>query len=280
MGSMMSQLTKSKVPTSMWTSRVSARRLLLLALVSFSALFSSVAHSQELTVQADRWCPYNCEPGAAAPGYVVELMQAIFGPKGIRIRYEIVPWDRALVQTREGKADVAIAATQHEVNAFNLLIGHESVGYSSDCLFVGASNPLKFTNVDDLNSLKRVGISSGYSYSEDIDAWLKRPENKGKIIVQKGEDPAEINARNLALGRLDGVIEDDHVMLHMITKLGIEHQVGLAGCQKQTKIFVAFSPKLKNAPQVVREFDEGMESLRRSQQLARILGKYGLSDWK
>jgi polar amino acid transport system substrate-binding protein len=128
--------------------------------------------------------------------------------------------------------------------------------------------------------LKRIGISSGYSYSEDIDTWLKKPANRGKVIVQKGENPAEINARNLALGRLDGVIEDDHVMQHMVTKLGIADKVALAGCQKQTRIFVAFSPRMKDAPQMVKQFDEGMEALRQSQQLAKILAKYGLTDWK
>ena len=184
------------------------------------------------------------------------------------------------MQAHDGKADAAIAATQHEVDTFGLLVGRESVGYSSDCLYVGADNKIKFTNVHDLDTLKRIGISSGYSYSEDIDAWLRRPENKGKIIEQRGESPGEINARNLALGRLDGIIEDDHVMSQIMSKLGIEHEVALAGCQKQTKIFVAFSPKLKNAQQVVKEFDEGMEALRQSQQLAKILAKYGLSDWK
>ena len=276
----MSQLTKSEVSISTRAQSMSPRRLLLLAAAFYFALFSSSVHSQELTVQADRWCPYNCEPGSAAPGYIIELMQAIYEPKGTRIRYEVVPWDRTLMQARDGKADAAIAATQHEVDTFGLLAGRESVGYSSDCLYVGAGNKIKFTNVHDLDTLKRIGISSGYSYSEDIDAWLKRPENKGKIIEQRGESPGEINARNLALGRLDGIIEDDHVMSQIMSKLGIEHEVALAGCQKQTKLFVAFSPKLKNVRQVVKEFDEGMEALRQSQQLAKILAKYGLSDWK
>jgi polar amino acid transport system substrate-binding protein len=256
------------------------RCVFLLAALSLTALISPNAWSQELSFQADRWCPYNCEPDSVAPGYVIELLQAIYGPKKIKVRYEIVPWDRTLMQTRDGKADAAIGADQHEIADFGLLAGREPVGYSSDCLYVNASNKMKFTSVDELNTLKRIGVSSGYTYSEDIDAWLKRPENKGKVFVQKGESPAAINARNLALGRLDGVIEDDHVMKHLIAKLGFEHDVVLAGCQKQTQIFIAFSPKLKNVQQVVKEFDDGMEALRQSQQLAKILAKYGLVDWK
>ena len=285
----MSQLTKSAVPAASIPARTASIslcrlcrlcRLCFLAALSLAALLPSSARSQELVVQADRWCPYNCEPESAAPGYIIELLQTIFGPKNVKIRYEIVPWDRALVQTRDGRAGAAIAATQREVTAYGLLIGHEPIGYSSDCLYVGANSKLKFNSVADLGSLKSIGIASGYSYSDEIETWLKRPENRGRIVVQKGENPAAINAKNLALGRLDGVIEDDHVMRHLIAKLGIGNQLALAGCQKQTKIFVAFSPKLKNAQQAVKEFDEGMEALRQNQQLAQILDKYGLSDWK
>ena len=82
------------------------------------------------------------------------------------------------------------------------------------------------------------------------------------------------------MGRLDGVIEDDHVMQQLIFKFGLEHDLVLAGCQKQTKIYAAFSPKLKNAQYLVKEFDEGMETLRQNGQLAKILAKYGLTDWK
>jgi polar amino acid transport system substrate-binding protein len=276
----MSQLMQIKLPILTRQQSLLLRRFLLLATLSFSALLSAPAGSQELTVQADRWCPYNCEPGTATPGYVIELLQAIFEPKGIKIRYEVVPWDRTLIQTRDGKADAALGATQHEIETFGLLAGSEPIGDSSDCLYVGPHNKIKFSNAEDLNSLKRIGVSSGYSYSADIDAWLKRPENKGKIVVQKGEEPGGINARNLALGRLDGVIEDDHVMQQLIFKFGLQHDLVLAGCQNQTKIYAAFSPKLKNAQHIVKEFDEGMETLRQNGQLAKILAKYGLTDWK
>ncbi|HEX7644457.1 MAG TPA: transporter substrate-binding domain-containing protein [Burkholderiaceae bacterium] len=272
---------KSEVPQ--WIRLASAsspRRLVLLAALWFAALFPPSARCEELTVQADLWCPYNCEPQSAAPGYIVEVLQAIYGPKNIGIRYEVVPWDRALILVHDGKADAAIGATQNEVNNFSLLIGREAIGFSSDCLFVGAGSKVRFNSVEDLNSLKRIGLASGYSYSNEVDAWLKRPGNRDRIFVQKGENPAAINAKNLALGRLDGVIEDDHVMRHLLGKLGLEREVSLAGCQKQTKIFVAFSPKLKNVQQVIKTFDDGVVALRESQQLAKILAKYGLSDWK
>jgi polar amino acid transport system substrate-binding protein len=109
---------------------------------------------------------------------------------------------------------------------------------------------------------------------------MGRSENKGKVYVQTGERPGEINAANLALGRLDGIIEDPYVMQHIIAKQKLKDKVVLAGCGEPTPLYVAFSPKLKNARKLARLFDDGLVELRRNGQLAKILAKYGLNDWK
>jgi polar amino acid transport system substrate-binding protein len=255
-------------------------RLYLCCLISFSATLSTLANAQELIVQGDLWCPYTCEPSSTEPGYVIDMMKAVFDRHGIKFRYEIVPWNRTLLQTRDGKASVAVVATRQEAEKSGLLIGPEPVGNPSDCLYVAPSNKLKFTKADDLNGFKSLGLAAGYVYSDEITAWINRVENKKKVQLQTGENPAETNAKNLSLGRLDGAIEDEQVMQHTLTKLGLEHKIILAGCGKQTPVFVAFSPKLKNAHELIKIFDDGVADLRQSKQLAKILAKYGLNDWK
>lgn len=255
-------------------------RFHLFWLIFFSVSLSSRASAQDLIVQGDLWCPYNCEPGAAEAGYVIDVLHAVFDHNGIKFKYELVPWNRTLLQTRDGKASMAIVATQKEADQYGLLIGRDPIGNSSDCVYVAASSKMKYTKANDLDALTALGISSGYTYSDEIAAWLDRPENQGKIQVQKGEKPAEVNAKNLVLGRLDGVIEDEHVMQHLIAKLGLQNKVVLAGCGAKTPVFVAFSPKQKNAHELSKMFDDGLAELRQNKQLAKILAKYGLSDWK
>jgi polar amino acid transport system substrate-binding protein len=248
--------------------------------VMLALCLSPATHAQELVVQADNWCPYNCQPGTAAPGYAIEMLQAVFEHDGRKIKYEIVPWDRALLQTREGMSDAAVAATRLQAERNGLLVGHETVGYSSDCLYVAVSNRSKFSNANDLDALNSVAIVSGYTYAGAFGAWLARPENKRKILVQRGEKPAEVNARNVALGRLDGVIENSRVMALITAKLGLAGQLAATECEKQTPLYVAFSPKLANVGQIIKQFDDGIARLRRSKELAKILAKYGQSDWK
>jgi polar amino acid transport system substrate-binding protein len=255
-------------------------RFYFLWLIALSVSLSSLASAQELVVQGDLWCPYTCEPGSAEPGYVIDIMQAVFEHGGVKFKYETVPWNRTLLQTRDGKASIAVVATQQEAEQYGLLIGSNPVGNPSDCLYVAASNKLKYTRADDLGALKALGFSAGYTYSDDVEAWLKRPENQSKIQMQTGDNPAERNAKNLAMGRLDGAMEDEQVMQHIVAKLGLQHKLVLAGCGKQTPVFVAFSPKLKNAQQLIKAFDDGLAELRQNKRLAKILAKYGVSDWK
>jgi len=255
-------------------------RIYLFCLICLSVSLSTLANAQELIVQGDLWCPYTCEPTAAEPGYVIEIMRAVFDRSGIKFKYEVVPWNRTLLQTRDGKANIAVVATEQEAQNFGLLIGPEPIGNPSDCVYVAASNKLKFTKADDLNAFKSLGVAAGYTYSEDITTWLNRPENSKKVQIQTGENPAETNAKNLAMGRLDGAIEDEQVMQHIVAKLGLGRKLVLAGCGKKTPVFVAFSPKLKNAHELIKIFDDGLGELRQNKQLTKILAKYGLTDWK
>ena len=48
---------------------------------------------------------------AAAPGYAVEILKAIFEPQGIAVDYQKQPWSRALVDLEAGTNDAAIGGT-------------------------------------------------------------------------------------------------------------------------------------------------------------------------
>src|SRR5271168_4005678 len=94
-----------------------------LSILLIFLLTAQPAYSQQLVVQADSWCPYNCQPESAEPGYAIEMLQAVFDHAGQKIKYEIVPWDRALQQAGAGMASAAVAATRMQAEKHGLLIG-------------------------------------------------------------------------------------------------------------------------------------------------------------
>jgi len=243
-------------------------------------LWSALSSAQSLVVQTDRWCPYNCEPGSAAPGYVIELLQAIFVASELAIVYEVVPWDRALKNAYDGRAGAVVGASRKEAHEQGLLIGDEPIGVNADCVFVAAKNPLRFEKLADLNGLKRVAIVSGYSYTGAVGQWLAAPENKPRLELAHGDRPAEINLLNLAKGRLDGVIDNGAVLGMAAQTLGISNKVRLAGCSGNDPMYVAFSAKQAHAIALVKQFDNGIVAMRRDKTLGKLLAKYGQKDWK
>ncbi len=235
---------------------------------------------QVLLVLSDPWCPYNCQPDSDRPGYVVEMLREIFAPPTWQLKYQIVPWDRALQQVREGQAAIAPELTREQALRLGLLIGHEAVGEPADCLYVAAGNPLRFSQASDLDGLRQVAVVSGYEYEFAFGEWISRPENKARVVLTRGANPAEVNARNLARGRLDGVIESAAVMHMLVKQLRLQDKIREAGCQQASPVYVGFSPRLPNAAQLVEHLDQGIAELRRSKRLARILSRYGQQDWK
>lgn len=62
-----------------------------------------------MSLRADFWCPFNCEPDAARPGFMVEIAQYALGKYGHTVDYQIMPWNRAIKEVRAGKIDGVIA---------------------------------------------------------------------------------------------------------------------------------------------------------------------------
>jgi len=236
------------------------------------------ANAERLEVVADVWCPFNCQPDAPLPGYVVELLKAVFPDDNID--YRVLPWKRALLQTRNGLSSAAIAATQYMAVQEHLQIGQESIGYSYDCLYVAAGSPLKYQGrADDLNALRRLGIVLGYDYSEGLGEWLARPSNKAKVFSESGDEPAARNLRKLSRGYLDGMIEDRSVMNYLLLNSEFAGRVVSAGCNQSLPLYVAFAPQQAKGAERAAQLDRGIVALRQSGELARILAKYGLQDW-
>jgi polar amino acid transport system substrate-binding protein len=240
----------------------------------------SVAIAEKLVFGSDVWCPFNCEPNSANPGYMVEILQEAMKPVGHTIEYKIIPWQRALGDAKEGKIAGVFGASKEDAKNYGLKQPSESLGLSSNCIFVQSSSHAKFSKVDDFNQFKKIGIINEYTYSSDIDGWLKNPANKSKIDSIAGDDVAATNAKKLDAGRLDAVVEDGNVFNYQLDKLKLTSKIKSAGCAENIEVYAPFSAALKNADELTKALDQGVKELRKSGKLKTIMAKYGLKDWK
>lgn len=249
------------------------------ALLSLGAAASTPAVADVISLRADEWCPYNCAPGDAKPGYMVEIAKKVFEAAGHPIDYQILNWARAIEETRAGKFTGIVGAAKGDAEDF--VFPEEALGASINVFAVRKADTWTYDGIPSLSG-RSLGAVRDYSYGDVIDKYIEA--NKGsatKIQVASGDNALEINLRKLQKGRLDTVVEGDYVLKYTLAKLGMDNDIKVAGADAEADpIYIAFSPANPKSQEYAALLTKGLAELRASGQLQEILGKYGLKDWK
>ncbi len=241
-------------------------------------LAAGAAQAETIVLVADEWCPYNCEPGSDKPGFIVEVAQKVFGGAGRQVQYEIIPWSRAVDKTREGEFTAAIGATTEDAEGF--VFPKEEFGQVADHYFKRKGYPWTYNGIDSLKEV-HLGYIADYDYGEDVNAYIEANQGTDKVQAQGGESPLETNIKKLLAERIDVLIEDKNVAMYMAKQMGVADQVEHAGSDKEfDPIYLAFSPANPKSQEYADMLDKAVQDMRASGELAKILDKYGLKDWK
>jgi polar amino acid transport system substrate-binding protein len=251
------------------------KRLILFCLI-LSSWSAASAAEVTLRIRADAWMPFNGEPDAARPGYVIELARLIFEPAGVKIDYALMPWTDALKAARGGEIDAVIGANPTE--AEGLLLPKQSAGMPRIGLFVKKENPWVYGSLQSLNSV-HLGVIASYSYWDSFDAYLKNSRS-GKIVYFQGETPLTDGIAQLKSGKIDVMAETLAVFIWTVrSEGGSPADYRVAFLQAGEPIYMAFA-KNETGRRCAQIFDEGMARIRKSGELATVLKRYGLSDWE
>ncbi len=228
-----------------------------------------------ILLQADYWMPFNGD-GVGETGYILDLAREIFNPLGYTVEFQLVPWSRAIAQVREGQANGVVGALADDAEGF--VFPSEEQGISMNNFFVLAGNPWVYKGIGSLKDMK-IGIISDYSYFDELDGYIE--ENPSKVIKIFGDAPQKSLIQVLLRGGVGAIVEDNTVMMYTLGKMNLKEKVILADSSRRgEKLFIAFSPKLKNSAMLAQTLSDGMKYLRQNGKLAKILAKYGLKDWK
>jgi len=243
----------------------------------FAAVFlfiQGAAHADIWTVRADNWCPYNCEPKSAAPGYMLEILELAAKAGGHTVDYETMPWTRALAETREGKvtAVVGLSASDREG-----LVITDKMGVDSTCFFVNEGESFKYTGAADLAKVRSVGTVQSYEYPEEFMAWQKSNGDKVKAIA--GDNALTLNIKKLKANRIQSFIENSTVVDYARKSNPDLKGVVSVGCFANVDLFVGFSAKNPKAQAMAKAVNAKTAELKKSGELAKILGKYGVAGW-
>ena len=73
-----------------------------------------MVQAEEITIVADEWCPFNCEPNSKAPGFMIEIATEIFSKAGHSVNYSTMDWDEALTAVRKGEFKAIVGAANED----------------------------------------------------------------------------------------------------------------------------------------------------------------------
>jgi len=232
------------------------------------------AGAQTLTVAADPWCPFNCTPGSARPGYMVELLNAILAPQGFTVRYKLLPWVRAIEAAQNGEIGGVIAAGEED--AAKLLLHKLPFGMSSQVYVVRKGDEFDWVNADSLGQ-RRLEVIKGYDYGADVMGWIKR--HPRQIEVTYGEVALQSGLKKLLAMRSDVVVNNAAVLRYTLQALDLPDAFTIRPTGQHVPLFVGLSPKLPDAQRLADLIDQGVARMRKSGELKQILARYGLLDW-
>jgi polar amino acid transport system substrate-binding protein len=241
---------------------------------------------KKIVLGSDLWCPYNCEPGSALPGYVVEMARAIFEKRGYEVEYTMIEYEQAMTDALRGRITAVIGLDRREgekvekqedpSGSLKFQYPRSSIGRSASHLFVVKANSWRFNPDNPDASLAelggKVGIVKGYACD------LREKLLAANMLVEVGgTEPLNVLLARLREGRIKAVIDDRNVIMYAAGRLGwalMIHEAGIA--EEATDLNLAFCAECKNEADI---FDQGLAELRASGELEKILLKYAIRDW-
>lgn len=255
------------------------------ALVMLGAgMLGSTAHANEsITILADPWCPHTCAVSDAQTGYMIEIAREALKPFGVDVKYEVMPWSRAIEMVRAGKYNAVAGAAKGDTPDF--VFPKEEQGKQSMELWVKLDSTIRYTSPASLENIK-IGIIADYFYGDVMDAYIQSySKDATKIQSISGDHALELNLRKVTAGRVDATPEDASVIKYYYLSRNRPLDVKSAGmlskddsADKQN-IYIAFSPQNPNSARYAQWMSKSMKEMRSSGRLAAILSRYGLVDW-
>ncbi len=239
--------------------------LLTLIILSFSS------QAEEIVIASDTWCPYICEHNS---GYLVEITQQAFASVGIGVKFETIPFQRALKMAKSNKIHAVLAVTPEHLNRFNLLIYDDTpVGHFSNDFYASTNSNWHYTNIASLHQ-QTIASIRGYDYGPNFNKYLSTHPYH---FLASGETPLETNLNLLKRGRVDLLIGNRFVIEHTAKELGYHKDIAFVGSENiQTPLYVGFS-HLDSKAGYPEKFAQGIDNIKQSGVYNSILSKYQIA---
>ncbi|NQV15772.1 transporter substrate-binding domain-containing protein [bacterium] len=247
----------------------------ILVLFSLIWCFPSISIADTITLVADKWCPYTCSPKTVQPGYVVEISRIVHEKAGHKLLYKLVPWPRAVKEARNGKYNGIIGFTKKDVEGF--INTENEVGIAQDAFFVKSGESWKYRELSSLKEIEVVGYPNGYHYTPEIDKYFQKANN---VDVIPGDNPIKPMVKMLLKGRINTFPENEMVVKYFLKQTNQTDKLAIAGEFNRSNVYVGFGLNSPTHQRDMKILSDGIQMLRTTGELDKILDRYGIKDWR
>jgi polar amino acid transport system substrate-binding protein len=217
--------------------------------------------------------PFNGDPAAAQPGYVVELLREVFSEAGVEVDYQIMPWSEAVSAAERGEIDAVIGANEKE--AARLLTGNVPIAEPKFALFTNKDSTWNYANARSLQEVQ-LGVIAGYSYWASLDGYVAKAA-PNTLKVYSSNEPLREAMADLVAGRIDALPESVLVFHWAARAAGKKFtDFRMVYSEAAAPLYVAFA-KNDTGRKFARMFDEGLRRLQANGRFQAILDSYGFA---
>ena len=243
------------------------------------SIFMPAVNGESIVIASDSWCPINCKPGSAKEGFMIDIAKQVFQQAGYQVDYINIPWARALQMARAGQINAVVGAYDNDAPGF--IFPKNEQASLAVAIYVRKDTHWQYEGLSTLENML-IGVAEGYSYGEELDRYIETNKNNGlRIQFNYGQTPVKNNIQMLLSNKIDAIVATPAVFSSISQQLNIGNKIKFAGnIHKPKKLYVAFSPALAVSPKYAKVLSDGMDKLRETKELNKIMAKYGLTDWQ
>ena len=257
--------------------RVSNRLIQLILLLSLSSVTN--ADPKTITIGADPWCPYNCDPAAEAQGLMVDIAKEALALSWFSLEYQVINWARAKRLVQSGQLDGIIGMVRTDSSEPLYFFTDTPLGQSQICFYRRADDDWVYQSIESLGK-RKFGWINDYRFGGNLamDRWVDEHIENGQVVTISGTDLHQRLIKLLQINRIDTFAEDKNVITYELKKSGLEKQIKISGCMKLVEnVHLAFSLKSQNKENWAKALESGIDQLDKNGRLNEILSFYGLT---
>ncbi len=235
-------------------------------------VFSNMVIAEEKKVSLvtePSWAPFYGQ-GLKNGGYLTEIIRQAFKVKGYNITVAWKPWAQAVMECESGVYD-SLLGTYYNKERAKKLAYSDPIDKDEIAFFSKKGRGIKYEKLTDLKPYA-IGTGIGFTYTKEFDSadYLK----KYPVV------DTEQNIRKLLFDKIDLLVDSKKVVSYIIQTKFPEHIGALEILTPELEsqdLHIGFSKKKPHHKQLVQDFNQGLEIIRKNGTVDKIIKLYGLA---